>query len=77
MAQDLLGCEGVADSESAHCVYGIVTNYLEWVFMRSLDDRIERDNATLQINDHHSIPTKEGLQQILGKIRTLLFDSCY
>jgi len=74
MAQDLLGCEAVADLESAHCVYGIVTNYQMWIFIQNLDDRIERDDATLQINDHHSIPTKEGLQMILGKICTLLFD---
>ncbi|KAF8453698.1 hypothetical protein BGX38DRAFT_1176694 [Terfezia claveryi] len=32
MAQDLLGCEAVADTENSECVLGIVTNYLLWSF---------------------------------------------
>ena len=47
IVQDLLGCDAVADVEGASCVYGIVTNYLQWTFFRSLDDRIEQDDATL------------------------------
>lgn len=72
IAQDLLGCEAVADPESMGCVYGIVTNYLYWVFLRSLDDRIEKDVATLAIAEGDSIATKEGLKLILGKIYALL-----
>ena len=37
MAQDLLGCEAIADTEAVARVYGIVTNYLTWVFIRNLD----------------------------------------
>ena len=33
IAQDLLGCEAVTDVERLSCVYGIVTNYIEWVFL--------------------------------------------
>lgn len=29
-------------TETTSCVYGIVTNYINWVFLRSLDDKIER-----------------------------------
>ncbi|KAF8416661.1 hypothetical protein EV426DRAFT_508789, partial [Tirmania nivea] len=39
----LLGCEAVADIESLSSVYGIVTNYLTWIFIRNLDDAVERD----------------------------------
>lgn len=49
MGQDLFRCEAVADCESMDPVYGIVTNYFEWIFVRSLDDRTELDNATLAV----------------------------
>jgi len=72
MTQDLLGCEAIADIESSSCVYGIVTTYLNWVFFRSLDDRIERDTETLADKGENTI--KEGLKRVLGKIYALLFD---
>ena len=49
MAQDLLGCEAIADTEAVTCAYGIVTDYLSWVFIRSLDSGIEMHTATLEV----------------------------
>ena len=42
ITQDLLGFDAVADTELLSTVYGIVTNFMEWTFFRSLDDRIEQ-----------------------------------
>ena len=75
MTQDLLGCDAVADTESLSTVYGIVTNFIEWRFFRSLDDRIERDMSTLGLGGEDYVsPTKDGLKKILGKICSLLCD---
>ena len=49
MAQDLLGCEAIADTGAVTCAYGIVTDYLSWVFIRSLDSGIEMHTATLEV----------------------------
>ena len=38
MAQDLLGCEAVSDTESLDCLPGIVTNYLNGYFFKSFED---------------------------------------
>ena len=70
LAQDLLGCEAVADMESLSCVYGIVTNYIEWVFLRNLDDRIEQYISSLELKDQ--IPTKASLAMIAGMIYGML-----
>ncbi|RPB29241.1 hypothetical protein L211DRAFT_817583 [Terfezia boudieri ATCC MYA-4762] len=73
MTQDLLGCEAIADVENSSCVYGIVTNYRDWLFFRSLDDKIERDSLTLAMTGPGGyLPSEEGLKGIVGKIYALL-----
>jgi len=75
MTQDLLGCDAVADTESLSTVYGIVTNFIEWRFFRSLDDKIEQDMSSLDFGGEDYVsPTKYGLKKILGKICSLLCD---
>jgi hypothetical protein len=70
LAQDLLGCEAVADIERLDCVYGIVTNYKEWVFLRSLNNKIEVEETTIMFDDNR--PTRESLAIIAGKINAML-----
>eukprot|EP00731_Ephydatia_muelleri_P004562 Em0002g738a len=41
-AQCLVGCEAVSDSEAKVNVYGIVSNYIEWIFLASKNDGIYR-----------------------------------
>ncbi|KAF8459436.1 hypothetical protein BGX38DRAFT_1148666 [Terfezia claveryi] len=54
-------------------VYGIVTNYLTWIFTRNLDDAVERDLQNLVMEGKgDNGATKEGLRIILGKIFELL-----
>ena len=56
-------------------VYGIVTNYVEWLFLKSLNDKIERDMDTL--NFEKQVTTVESLKRIDGKIYALLSEDWY
>ena len=72
MAQDLLGCEVAAEIGHLNLVYGIVTNYVQWNFLRSLDEKIELDECSLTLMD--GAATKESLVLITGKIYAMLSD---
>ena len=39
LAQDLVGCEVAAEIDNLNVVYEIVTNYVQWNFLRSLDEK--------------------------------------
>jgi hypothetical protein len=41
MVQNLVGMEVVSDLDGMNSVYGLVTNYIEWIFMKSQNDMIE------------------------------------
>jgi hypothetical protein len=66
LAHVLLGCEAVADTERMSCVYGIVTNYVTWTFVKSLDTRIETKGVVLGEG------SKQSLEQICGLIFAML-----
>jgi hypothetical protein len=70
LAQDLLGCEVASELGNLDVVYGIVTNYLQWIFVRSLHNKIERELCVLDIEN--KVPKKESLAKIVGKIYALL-----
>ena len=72
IAQDLLGCDAVADLESSDCVLGIITNYFQWIFIRSLNDKILQDHSSLS-TDGDKVD-KVALACIAGKLYTLLSD---
>jgi hypothetical protein len=71
MVQDLVGCEVAAEIGELSCVYGIVTNYVEWLFLRSLDDKIEMDFSVLTSTSDH-VTDKESLKVIVGKMYAIL-----
>jgi len=72
MVQDLVGMEVASDLNDLDTVYGIVTNYVEWMFLKSQNDKIERDVDTL--NFEKQVATVESLKRIAGKIYALLSD---
>jgi galactitol-specific phosphotransferase system IIC component len=72
MVQDLIGMEVVSDLDGLDCVYGIVTNYVEWIFLKSHNDKIEKDVDTLQFE--LGVATVESLKRIAGKIYAMLSD---
>lgn len=72
VAQDLLGCDALADVQQSSSIYGIITNFLEWIFIRSLDDKIQEGHVYLTMRDE--VVDKAGLKKITGKVYGLLSD---
>ena len=72
MAQDLLGCEVAAEIDHLDLVYGIVTNYVQWSFFRSLNEKIEMDECFMDMD--HNGPSRATLLKITGKIYAMLSD---
>jgi len=72
MAQDLLGCEVEVDLHGHDIVYGIVTNYVQWNFLRSLTDKIEMEECSLRLGP--TGPDLASLGEIAGKIYSMLSD---
>ena len=73
MAQDLLGCEVAA--EIGHLNFlTLVTNYVQWIFLPSLDDKIELEECFMVIDT--TGPAKASLLKITGKIYAMLSDEC-
>lgn len=68
----LLGCEVAAELGHLNNVFGIVTTYERWVFLRSLNDRIERRNYRMEME--HGSPTEESLKFVSGMIYAMLSD---
>ncbi|KAI8909104.1 hypothetical protein EDD86DRAFT_276016 [Gorgonomyces haynaldii] len=71
MAQDLLGCEVAADLDSSSEVYGIVTNFEKWIFLKSQDERILADERSV-IRSDRDRPKEEDLREVVGKLHSLL-----
>ncbi len=71
MAQDLVGCEVAAELGKLDIVYGIVTNYIQWNFLRSLDDKVEVQVCGMCFTDTGA-PDLASLKIITGKIYGML-----
>jgi hypothetical protein len=70
MAQDLVGCEVAAEVGGLDIVYGIVTNYIQWNFLRSLNDKVEFEVCSLDLTPEG--PERKSLQKITEKIYAML-----
>ena len=66
MAQDFLGCEVAAEVGRLDKVYCIVTNYIQWDFLRSLDDKVQWEDCCLRLTPNG--PERESLKEIAEKI---------
>ena len=69
-AQALIGCEIAAKHYNLDKVFGIATNYVAWIYLHCLDDKIEIDEQVLQISPNG--PSQESLLKITGKIYSIL-----
>ena len=72
MAQDLVGCEVAAEVGGLDVVYGIVTNYVQWNFFCSRNDKVEMEECSLSITSEG--PEKQSLKRIAEKIYSMLSD---
>jgi hypothetical protein len=71
LAQNLVGMEVASDLDSLDTVYGLVTNYIEWMFLKSQNDKVEKHLDSLTF-DEFEVATVESLKRIAGKIYALL-----
>jgi hypothetical protein len=72
LAQSLIGCEVASDVDNLRTVYGIVTTFIQWTFLKSCDDKIERDDTTLLVEE--GVVDPDSLMKIAGKIYAILSD---
>ncbi len=73
MVQNLVGMEVASDLDGLDTVYGLVTNYMQWMFLKSQNDKIEKHLDSLAF-DEFEVATVESLKRIAGKIYALLSD---
>ncbi|KAL7682752.1 hypothetical protein Plhal304r1_c046g0126891 [Plasmopara halstedii] len=73
IAQNVAGLEALSDVEGLERTLGIVTNYLEWVFISDDDEKIRRMNTTLKV--YGAVPSTKELREIVGMICGLLANS--
>lgn len=72
MAQDLVGCEVAAEVGGLDVVYGIVTNYIQWTFLRSLNEKVEKEICYLYFAEERT--ERDSLKIIIEKIYAMLSD---
>ncbi|KAL7519513.1 hypothetical protein ACHAWX_004263 [Stephanocyclus meneghinianus] len=72
MAQDLVGCEVAAEVGELDVVYGIVTNYVSWVFFCSRNDEVKYEDFSLGLLSNG--PVRESLKELVEKIYLMLSD---
>jgi hypothetical protein len=73
MAQDLVGCEVVSEVGGLDIVYGIVTNYMQWNFLGSLNDKVEIDEQNMDMSSCGG-PEQHSIKKISEKIYAMLSD---
>ena len=67
----MLGVEALAETQELHEVFGIVTNYMEWIFFKSMDDKITEFTQGI-IVDNNGFPTVESIRNIASIILSIL-----
>ncbi|ORY28436.1 hypothetical protein BCR33DRAFT_725140 [Rhizoclosmatium globosum] len=72
LAQNLVGCEVVSDLDDTHEVYGIVTTFEKWIFLKSLDGKILFDENSNLSFDSDGVPDRAQLKNVVGKTYHLL-----
>ncbi|ETO68383.1 hypothetical protein F442_14602 [Phytophthora nicotianae P10297] len=69
-AQSVLGMEVAADTNEEEVVYGVVTNYAEWRFLKRTDDGIERFDDCIHYNGKY----EDDVKRVAGRLYAILRD---
>ena len=72
-SQAMLGVEALAETQELHEVFGIVTNYVEWVFFKSMDDKVTEYTQGIAM-DHNGFPKVDSIREIASIILSILQD---
>ena len=67
-AQCLIGCEAVSDYQQSSSVYGIVTNYFQWIFYASNNDGIYKHETASIGCDGYSPNSRDQFALLLTDI---------
>jgi hypothetical protein len=70
----LIACEIVAETKKTDVVYGVISNFHKWIFVRSSNAGLVTDECHLNM-DSEGIPSPESLEVIMGKINAMLVDN--
>ncbi|DAZ94634.1 TPA: hypothetical protein N0F65_010721 [Lagenidium giganteum] len=73
LAHAYVSCEVLADVDQIPVVHSIVTNFFEWVFSRSLNDKVERATP-VTIAMENDAPAPKALQRIAEIMYAILAD---
>jgi len=65
------GLQVAAELDNSHEVFGVVTNFEKWIFLKILDDKVLCDEFNL-VSFKHGIPVREQLITVVGKLRSIL-----
>ncbi|EGZ15646.1 hypothetical protein PHYSODRAFT_506434 [Phytophthora sojae] len=71
--QACVGAEVLADVNGLKKVYSIVTDFVEWYFLRSLDKKIER-NRVVMLHVVNGTPTYESVKYVAERVYCMLSD---
>ncbi len=72
LAEKLLSLEVAAECHASNAVCGIITNFKEWIFVKSLDEKILIDSGSKIGMDSDRQLKSAGVREVTGKIYSLL-----
>lgn len=70
VAQLLVKCDAVAETEVLATVHSTVATYTEWIFFRRMDEKIQRHEASIFRSDN--ILTQATVEAFAEKIHAML-----
>lgn len=71
LAQALVEMEVAADIYELDKVYGIVTNYIQWIFLVSCDKSIKQNPETISFEPGEATANKVSVERIAGKVYSM------
>lgn len=74
IAQALVGCEAAAEIDQMDVVYGVVSTFREWAFLKSGNDIIQKDLSSELVMNLNGEIRMEGLRDVAGKLYSILSD---
>ena len=65
------GCEVAVEKENVDVVYSVVTTFHEWIFLRSSNDDVLKDDSNPIKLNSDGLPDMNDLTTIIGKLITI------
>jgi len=72
IAQTLVGCEVAAEVGQMDVVYGVITTFRDWAFLKSGNDIIQKDLSSQLIMTLNGDIRMRSLREVAGKLYSIL-----